>query len=173
MNKAGIAALTLIEELDELPVDTLYSAYDGASEWLEKSQSLELLLRLNAASRKVASRLHEEAMAERVPFEDPIQALLNKPCDLPAEVLKYEGLLIKGALAKANGSVVRAAGLLSMSYQALAYIIESRQKHLVKERSPIRRRSRKDRNAEAGTESEAIPESEAGVEATVEETEQS
>jgi hypothetical protein len=31
-----------------------------------------------------------------------------------------------------------------MSYQALAYILESRQKDLLKERTPIRRRSRRD-----------------------------
>jgi hypothetical protein len=31
-----------------------------------------------------------------------------------------------------------------MSYQALAYILESRQKDLLKERSPIRRRSRRE-----------------------------
>ena len=148
LNKAGIAALTLIEELEDLPIESLYAAYDRASEWLEKSQSLELLLRLNTASRKVAGRLRREASLEHGPYEDPIEALLNKPCDLPAEVLKYEGLLIRGALAKANGSLTRAAGLLSMSYQALAYIIESRQKDLVKERSPIRRRSRKDRDIE-------------------------
>ena len=153
LNKAGIAALTLIEELEELPIDSLYAAYDRASEWLEKSQSLELLLRLNAASRKVAARLRSETTAERAPFEDPIEALLNKPCDLPGEVMKYEGLLIRGALAKANGSLTRAASLLSMSYQALAYIIESRQKDLVKERSPIRRRSRKDRDVEAAKQS--------------------
>lgn len=148
LNKAGIAALTLIEELDELPADTLYAAYDRASEWLAKSQSQDLLLRLNAAARKVISRLAHEskaeaASAEEARPEDPIEALLNKPCDLPAEVLKYEGSLIKRALAKANGSLTRAAAMLSMSYQALAYILESRQKDLLKERSPIRRRSRK------------------------------
>lgn len=144
LNKAGLAALTLIEELDELPVDTLYAAYDRASEWLAKSQSQDLLLRLNAAARKVFSKLRSEPTVEEAVSPDPITELLNKPCDLPAEVLKYEGTLIQRALAKANGSLTRAAAMLSMSYQALAYILESRQKDLLKERSPIRRRSRKD-----------------------------
>jgi hypothetical protein len=43
-----------------------------------------------------------------------------------------------------SGSVTRAAALLGMSYQGLAYVIESRHKDLLKERSPIRRRSRRD-----------------------------
>jgi tetratricopeptide (TPR) repeat protein len=143
LNKAGIAALTLIEELDDLSADTLYAAYDRASEWLAKSQSQDLLLRVNAAARKVFSRLRFEVRAEDVATEEPSETLLNKPCDLPTEVLKFEGSLIRQALAKANGSLTRAASQLSMSYQALAYILESRHKDLLKERSPIRRRSRR------------------------------
>jgi tetratricopeptide (TPR) repeat protein len=148
LNKAGIAALTLIEELDEIPADTLYAAYDCASEWLAKSQSQDLLLRVNAAGRKVFSRLRGQTKTAAVTVEDPFDAILNKPCDLQDEVMKFEGTLIQRALAKANGSLTRAAALLSMSYQALAYILESRQKDLLKERSPIRRRSRKDLGAE-------------------------
>jgi tetratricopeptide (TPR) repeat protein len=148
LNKAGLAALTMIEELEELPSDQLSAAYDRASEWLEKSQSQEILLRLSAVARKVFSRLRVEAAKEPVVVEDPIEALFNKPCDLQVEVLKFEGSVIQRALSKANGSVTRAAGLLSTSYQALAYILESRQKELLKERSPIRRRSRKDRPPE-------------------------
>ena len=145
LNKAGLAALTLIEELEELSPDTLYVAYDRASEWLAKSQGQDLLLRLNTAARKVFSKLRCQPIAEEVTAEDTIEELLNKPCDLPAEVLKFEGSLIRQALAKANGSLTRAASLLSMSYQALAYILESRHKDLLKERSPIRRRSRRER----------------------------
>ena len=143
LNKAGLAALTLIEELDELAPDTLYAAYDCASEWLAKSQSQDLLLRVNAAARKVFSKLRGAAKAETAAAEEMIEALLNKPCDLPGEVLKFEGSVIRQALVKANGSLTRAAALLSMSYQALAYILESRHKDLLKERSPIRRRSRR------------------------------
>jgi tetratricopeptide (TPR) repeat protein len=145
LNKAGLAALTLIEELEELSPDTLYVAYDRASEWLAKSQGQDLLLRLNTAARKVFSKLRCQPIAEEATAEDTIEELLNKPCDLPAEVLKFEGSLIRQALAKANGSLTRAAALLSMSYQALAYILESRHKDLLKERSPIRRRSRRER----------------------------
>ena len=145
LNKAGLAALTLIEEVEELSPDTLYVAYDRASEWLAKSQGQDLLLRLNTAARKVISKVRCLPIAEEATAEDTTEALLNKPCDLPAEVLKFEGSLIRQALAKANGSLTRAASLLSMSYQALAYILESRHKDLLKERSPIRRRSRRER----------------------------
>jgi tetratricopeptide (TPR) repeat protein len=144
LNKAGLAALTLIEEIDELSDDILYAAYEHASEWLANSQSQDLLLRVNEAARKVFSRMRCEVRAEAAPAADAIEALLNKPCDLPSEVLKFEGSLIRQALAKANGSLTRAASLLSMSYQALAYILESRHKDLLKERSPIRRRSRRE-----------------------------
>ena len=61
-----------------------------------------------------------------------------------AEVLKFEGRIVQRALSKANGSLTRAAASLSMSYQALAYILESRQKDLLKERTPIRRRARRE-----------------------------
>ena len=41
--------------------------------------------------------------------EDATEAIFNKTCDLPREVLKFEGGLIRQALAQANGSVTRAA----------------------------------------------------------------
>ncbi len=160
LNKAGIASLTLLEELEQLSLETLYAAYERASEWLAKSQSQDLLLRLNTAARKVFFRLRselkavsataeaatgEDATAEGATTEKDTDALLNKPCDLPSEVLKFESTLIRQALAKANGSLTRAASLLSLSYQALAYILESRHKDLLKERTPIRRRSRRAR----------------------------
>ena len=138
LNKAGLAALTLVEELDQLAPETLYAAYDRASEWLAKSQSQDLLLRLNGAARRVFSILRGVLEAE-----DATEAILNKPCDLQSEVLKFEASLIRQALAQANASVTRAASLLGMSYQGLAYVIGSRHKDLLKERSPIRRRSRK------------------------------
>jgi tetratricopeptide (TPR) repeat protein len=145
LNKAGIAALTLIEEVDGLPPDTLFAAYYQASEWLAKSQSQDLLSRLNAAARKVCGVLYGAAKGEDTGVEeDAVAALLNKPCVLQTEVLKFEASVIRQALAKANGSLTRAAAMLSMSYQALAYILESRHTELLKERSPIRRRSRKE-----------------------------
>ena len=138
LNKAGLGALTLIEELDHLPGETLQAAYNRASEWLANSQSQDILLRLNSAARRVLVKVRGEP-EERTGDNH----LENKPCDLQAEVLRYEGALISQALAKVSGSVTRAAALLGMSYQGLAYVIESRHKDLLKERSPIRRRTRR------------------------------
>jgi tetratricopeptide (TPR) repeat protein len=138
LNKACLAALTLIEEVDELVADALYAAYDRASEWLEKSQSQDLLQRLNRAANRVFTTLRGELKADAA-----IAAILNKPCNLHTEVLKFEASLIRQALAQANGSVTRAAKALEMTYQGLAYVIGSRHEDLLKERSPVRRRSRK------------------------------
>jgi tetratricopeptide (TPR) repeat protein len=139
LNKAGLAALTMLEELHDLSPEILRSAYDRASDWLAKSQSQDISQRLNTVARKVLLSVGGEVKGETA-----TEVLLNKPCDLQREVLKYEGSLIKQALSKVNGSVTRAADLLNLSYQGLAYIIGTRHKDLLKERSPIRRRSRKD-----------------------------
>jgi transcriptional regulator with PAS, ATPase and Fis domain len=80
--------------------------------------------------------------------EENVDPLSNQPCDLHSKVLKFEASLIRQALAQANGSVTRAAALLDMSYQGLAYVIGSRHKDLLKERSPVRRRSKKSRETE-------------------------
>jgi hypothetical protein len=42
LNRAGIAALTLIEEISYLAVYMLSSAYEQAAEWLEEAQSQTL-----------------------------------------------------------------------------------------------------------------------------------
>jgi tetratricopeptide (TPR) repeat protein len=139
LNIAGLAALTLIEEVDQLSPATLQAAYQQAREWLSTSQSQEAKLRLGDAAGKLAASLPGELSSE-----EATEILLTKPCDLQDRILKYEGALIRQALAQANGRVTHAAPLLGMSYQALCYIIESRHKALLKERSPVRRRARKD-----------------------------
>jgi len=108
------------------------------------SSCVRVYLYRPAAARKVIIRSRSEFGGDEIAAEDPIEALFNKPVDLQSEVLKFEGRVIQRALVKANGSLTRAAASLSMSYQALAYILESRQKDLLKERTPIRRRSRRD-----------------------------
>lgn len=138
LNKAGLAALTLIEELDQAATETLCLAFDRASEWLEDSQSGDLLRRVTKAARKVFARLHGPLNPEQA-----MEALLNPPADLHSQVLNYERTLIRHALARANGRVTRAAALLGTSYQGLGYIIGSRHKDLLKERSPVRPRVRR------------------------------
>ncbi len=135
LNQAGLAALTLIEEVDHLSPATLQAAYQQAREWLAGSRTQDVFLRLNDAAGKVTASARGELSSE-----EATGILLTKPCDLQDRILKYEKTLIKQALAQANGRVTHAASLLSMSYQALSYIIESRHKDLLKERSPVHRR---------------------------------
>jgi len=137
LNKAGLASLTLIEELEGLAPVVLFAAYERAADWLLDSQSLETLRRMNEAARKIFMRLHDEIVPE-----ESTEAAFN-PQDLPHAILQYEETLVRQALAKANGSVTKAADMLGISYQGLAYTIEARHKDLLRERTPIRRRSRK------------------------------
>jgi tetratricopeptide (TPR) repeat protein len=138
LNKAGLAALSLIEEIDSLPRETLHAEYLRARQWLKESQSKDVLLRLNEAANKVVASLGGELNAEEVN-----EILLTKPCNLRQAVLDYERSLIRRALAKVDGSVTHAASLLGLSHQGLGYVIESRHKDLLKERTPVRRRPRK------------------------------
>ncbi len=138
LNKAGIAALILIEEIDRLPLDVLLSAHDNAYEWLADCQSERLSQRQIEAGRKVINRMRVEAK-----LDDTTEILFNKGCSLPDELLKFERGLIRQALARAGGSPVRAARWLGIGYQRLAYVIESRHQDLMKERTPVRRRPRK------------------------------
>ena len=92
LNQAGLAALALIEELDDLPYETLAAAYDRASEWLATSQCQDILLRLNNAGRKILSMSSRERNSH-----DATQAIRNKPCHLQTEVHKFEEGLIRDA----------------------------------------------------------------------------
>lgn len=139
-NKAGLAALTLIEEVDDLSPATIQAAYQQAQEWLAGSHGQDVVRRLNVAAAKLARSLRGEMSAE-----DATEILLTKPGDFQQSMLEYERKIIRQALAQAHGRVTPAARLLGMSYQALAYIIESRHQDLLQERSPVRRRrSRKE-----------------------------
>lgn len=62
---------------------------------------------------------------------------------LSEEVNSYEHELIKRALENAQGSVTHAARSLGISYQALGYMLETRHKALLKDRTPPRRRLRR------------------------------
>lgn len=136
LNKAGLAALTLVEEVDQLSPATLQAAYQQAREWLADAQSQDMLLRLNDAAGKLATSLRGELSGE-----EATEILLSKGFDLQGKILEYERSMIKQALAQANGRITHAASLLRLSYQGLAYIIESRHPDLLTARTPVRRRA--------------------------------
>jgi tetratricopeptide (TPR) repeat protein len=137
LSLAGIATLTMIEELDDLSPQTLALACERANERLADSQSPDLLRRMNAAAIKVLEKVQAGLMPKAA------EGLANKSLDFDQELLRYEGELIKRALAQVDGSLTRAAANLKMSYQKLGYILETRQKDLLKDRTPIRRRIKK------------------------------
>jgi tetratricopeptide (TPR) repeat protein len=138
LNIAGLAALSLIEEVNDLPTEVLSAAYEQAKEWLESCQSEKILLRLKAAKKKATSTLRRERKSEVT-----ADVLYNKSRDLTGEVSRFEHELIRTTLAQVDGSITSAAKLLGVSYQRLGYVIESRHKDLLKERKPIRRRAGK------------------------------
>lgn len=139
LSKAGVASLTMIEELDHLAPDALAHAYQQAGEWLADCQSEALLLKFKTAGMKLALELLRKREAE-----EATTTLFNMPRNLTTEVVMFERDLIRQALAKAEGGrVVDAAKWLGVSYQRLAHRITTKHQELVNERSPVHRRSRK------------------------------
>ena len=89
------------------------------------------------------ARLREQ-VAELAELREQWDAkLLVGTSDLLTAVIKYEGELISFALRAADKSVTKAAERLGVSYQTLAYIIESRHKELLGERSDVKRRAKR------------------------------
>jgi tetratricopeptide (TPR) repeat protein len=64
-------------------------------------------------------------------------------CGLNEEKRSLEHDVIKLALEQAHGSVTHAARSLGISFQALTYMLETRHKDLLRKRSPVRRRKRR------------------------------
>ena len=135
LNRAGLAALTLIEEVDRLSPDTLQAAYQQAREWLANTQSLDVLLRLNAAAGKLAASVRRELSRD-----EAVDILLAKPLDIERKLLEYEHDLIKQALMQSDGKVSHAAKLVGKTYQGLTHMIAHKHPDLLKYRTPVRRR---------------------------------
>jgi tetratricopeptide (TPR) repeat protein len=138
LNRAGLAALTMIEEIDRLSPDALQAAYQQARDWLADSQSLDVLLRLNAAAGKLAASVRRELSRD-----EAVEILLTKPHDLDQKLLEYEHDLIKQALIQSDGKITHAAKLLGRTYQGLAHMIETKHPDLLEKRTPVRRRPQK------------------------------
>ena len=141
LNVAGLAALTLLEEIQELLPETLQAGYRQAREWLANSQSPDIKLRLADVAGRVVASIQTELSTD-----EATEILLTEPGGLRAQLEKHERVVIKRALAEVNGRVTHAASLLDMRYQSLAYIIERRHPDLLKKRTPIKRRQRRGRN---------------------------
>ena len=143
LNRAGLAALTMIEEIDTLSRELQSVAFAKAKEWLASSDTSDIKPRLRAAGKKLATRRQTEPDKA----VDVYEVLFNKRLDLDAEVRKYEHDLISDALAKVGGKVSHAAELLNVNHQSLALTIETKYPDLLNERTPIVRKPRSRKTA--------------------------
>lgn len=138
LHRAGLAALTMIEEIDTLPREVQSVAYEQAREWLATTQNPDIAPRLKAARKKITAHPPNEPQTV-----DVREVLFNKSHDLRAEVLQFEHDLIARTLAKVNGKVTHAARILGISRVTLAHMIERKYPDLLRQRTPVHRRPRK------------------------------
>jgi tetratricopeptide (TPR) repeat protein len=155
-DSGGIAALTTVEELRaQLPLDSLKSYYCTAESLLASSQHRRIGIRLGECARRlIAAEGVNEAKGDASSKSMTPSALsiegngsgqdanLEEQCSLEAEVHRYESSLIRKALETSGGSVTRAARLLGITHQGLAFILNGRHSDLLSVRTPVKRRRR-------------------------------
>jgi tetratricopeptide (TPR) repeat protein len=154
---AGVAVLSIGEELaGYLPQSEMRSYYLMAESLLAESQYPEVKVRLGEYARRlismqpahpiVAAPVHLQsngngfAQAEAAPTSAFAGVQLEGSLD--ELVLNYEGNLIKRALESSGGSVTRAARLLGITHQGLAFILNGRHRNLLSVRTPVKPRRR-------------------------------
>jgi len=135
-------AVTAIEELSRyLSMDALQKYYSTAESLLANSQSQSLKTRLGQCARRVlAAELASIKAGAELSTGTPL--LVSPGFSLDAEVLRYEGSLIRKALEDSGGSVTRAARLLGVTHQGLAFILNGRHRDLLSIRTPVKKRRR-------------------------------
>jgi tetratricopeptide (TPR) repeat protein len=140
-NAGGIAAVTAIEELNSyLSAVALQEYYRTAESLLTSSQDRSLTVRLGECARRVLAAAASEGTSEKAGPSIPVS--MPPGFSLDAEVLRYEGNLIRKALEESGGSVTRAARLLGVTHQGLAFILNGRHNDLLSIRTPVKRRRR-------------------------------
>ncbi|MEK6281334.1 MAG: helix-turn-helix domain-containing protein [Acidobacteriota bacterium] len=150
----GVAALSMAEELTSyLPFSELVAYYRIAESELAKSQREEIQNRLNMCARlllstksaleadstsMIASRSNgNESNLAQTEFDAQVSN-----ASLEEQVRQYEGKLISHALQSSDGSVTRAARILGITHQGLAFILNGRHKDLLPARKPVKKRRR-------------------------------
>jgi tetratricopeptide (TPR) repeat protein len=159
----GIAALTIIEELASVlsPAD-LRTYYKSAESALTHSQHAAIRVRVGACARIVlaaedphrlavisesniaasTSNLKQGNGNTSTGSQAPMPEMEFASRSLEEQVLLYEGQLIRQALEASDGSVTRAARILGVTHQGLAFILNGRHKSLLAARKPVKRRRR-------------------------------
>ncbi len=134
-DRGGIAALSVIEELDgNLSHAITLQYYQTAESLLAKSQNRSLQGRLGECARRVLGKLNSDQSA------DGQAVSMRQGFSLEGEVLRYEGSLIRQALETSGGSVTRAARMLGVTHQGLAFILNGRHSDLLSIRTPVKKR---------------------------------
>lgn len=133
LHRAGLASLSLIEELWELISDGyLFATIERTYTLFEKTRDLSVLKRLCECFGRALSRV------QTFPLHPDWTSF-----SLKEAVNRYEAHFIEMALRDSQGKVTEAAGLLGLrSHQALVFMLESRHRHLLDARTPISRRRR-------------------------------
>ena len=154
----GIAALAIVEELaSQLPFEEILAYYRIAESELGNSQNPGIQNRLGKSARgflvaQVASvskqgSEHNGVRIETADHSQRASEVSGSPgfsidVSLEEHVLRYEADLISRALAASDGSVTRAARMLGVTHQGLAFILNGRHKDLLSARRPVKRRRR-------------------------------
>ena len=137
----GLASITIIEELSSIlsPAE-LQSHYLSAESALRHSQHTAIRFRLGECARTLLA--NEAARTSTPPKEGSVPESTSHDSSLEEQVLRYEGELIRRALQASDGSITRAARLLGVTHQGLAFILNGRQKNLLSSRKPAKPRRR-------------------------------
>jgi tetratricopeptide (TPR) repeat protein len=134
-DRGGIASVSVIEELgQQLSGAALLTYYRMAESLLAESQNRGLKIRLGECARRVMAVNLDSADTGSEPL------VMGDGFSLDAEVMRYEGNLIRQALESSGGSVTRAARLLGVTHQGLAFILNGRHNNLMSVRTPVKRR---------------------------------
>lgn len=155
LESSGVGSLSMVEELkDQLPFGELLTYYRIAETELTRSQHPEILGRLGKCARMLLARGSFKP-ADYVDQGDgqgpettlraaqpPVVPPKLSGGSLEEQVMAYEADLIKEALDTSDGSVTRAARMLGISHQGLAFILNGRHKNLLAARKPVKRRRR-------------------------------
>jgi len=157
-DSAGVAAIAMVEELTEqMPLADQFSYYRIAETELARSQHPEIQSRLGRCARLLLANQslagadsgpkasNQSNSGSELPAENSVstsEAVLSTDASLEEQVLRYEGQLIRSALQTADGSVTRAARMLGITHQGLAFILNGRHKDLLAARKPVKKRRR-------------------------------
>jgi tetratricopeptide (TPR) repeat protein len=155
-DSAGVASLAMSEELsNHLPYEDLVAYYRMAESELVNSQHPEIQNRLGKCARvllasasvpegnkAIATPSNGNGSSHSQLSNELASPVLSMNASLEEQVLHYEGNLIRSALEASEGSVTRAARLLGVTHQGLAFILNGRHKDLLPARKPVKRRRR-------------------------------